>query len=515
MKKIFTCLAIISIALSALAQPQKMSYQCVIRNSSGVLVTNHSVGIRISILQGTTTGTVVYQEIYNPDPQTNTNGLLSIEIGSGLAITGTFSEIDWASGPYYLKTETDPAGGTNYTIVGTSQLLSVPYAMYAKTAGNAFSGNDFDLTNKPILFSGNYNDLTNRPAVFNGLWENITEKPTTLTGYGITDGMSTSHAANGITSNLISNWNTAFSWGNHAGLYKPISYFPTWGEISGKPTTLDGYGITDAVNTTGNQTIAGNKTFSGIINASSQNITNVANPVNVQDVATKGYVDVLQTQVTMLKNTLMAGGFVTDIDGNIYNTVKIGNQIWMAENLKTTKFNDGTPIPQVTDSTAWSNLTTPGYCWNNNDESGYKNVYGALYNEYVTGTIGKNVCPVGWNLPDGRTDWKTLILTIDPESIIMDPIYMNLVYSIIAAKKLKEAGTKHWLSPNDANNETGFTGLPAGMRTRNGSFIEVGSNGFWWSGFTTSVSVFNLTNYVYCNIDVSFQDGFSIRCIKD
>ena len=235
----------------------------------------------------------------------------------------------------------------------------------------------------------------------------------------------------------------------------------------------------------------------------------------MQDVATKGYVDVLQTQVTMLKNTLMAGGFVTDIDGNIYNTVKIGNQIWMAENLKTTKFNDGTPIPQVTDSTAWSNLTTPGYCWNNNDESGYKNVYGALYNEYVTGTIGKNVCPVGWNLPDGRTDWKTLILTIDPESIIMDPIYMNLVYSIIAAKKLKEAGTKHWLSPNDANNETGFTGLPAGMRTRNGSFIEVGSNGFWWSGFTTSVSVFNLTNYVYCNIDVSFQDGFSIRCIKD
>jgi hypothetical protein len=94
MKKILTCLAVISLTLSCLAQPQKMSYQCVIRNSSGVLVTNHNVGIRLSILQGTETGTAVYQETYNPNPQTNTNGLLSIEIGGGLAITGTFSAID-------------------------------------------------------------------------------------------------------------------------------------------------------------------------------------------------------------------------------------------------------------------------------------------------------------------------------------------------------------------------------------------------------------------------------------
>ena len=126
---------VIIITFSVFAQsPQKMSYQCVVRNASGVLVTNQSVGIRISILQGTTTGTVVYQEIYHPNPQTNANGLVSIEIGSGLVITGTFSDINWASGPYFLKTETDPTGATNYTIVGTSQLLSVPYALYAENA---------------------------------------------------------------------------------------------------------------------------------------------------------------------------------------------------------------------------------------------------------------------------------------------------------------------------------------------------------------------------------------------
>jgi predicted S18 family serine protease len=103
MKKIFTLIMVILITLSAFAQsPQKMSYQCVVRNASGVLVTNQSIGIRISILQGTPTGSVVYQETYNPNPQTNVNGLISIEIGGGLAITGTFSTINWEAGPYFF-----------------------------------------------------------------------------------------------------------------------------------------------------------------------------------------------------------------------------------------------------------------------------------------------------------------------------------------------------------------------------------------------------------------------------
>jgi hypothetical protein len=134
MKKLIICLTVLILALGGFAQtPQKMSYQCVIRNLSGVLIANQSVGIKISILQGNPTGTVIYQEIFNPNPQTNANGLVSLEIGGGLPITGTFSAIDWATGPYFLKTETDPSGGTSYTISGTSQLLSVPYALKAKS----------------------------------------------------------------------------------------------------------------------------------------------------------------------------------------------------------------------------------------------------------------------------------------------------------------------------------------------------------------------------------------------
>jgi hypothetical protein len=135
MKKLFALIALVSINLGIIAQaPQKISYQCVVRTTGGVLITNQSVGIRISILQGTSTGTVIYQETYNPVPQTNANGLLTIEIGGGISVTGTFSSINWASGQYFLKTEIDPAGGTNYTIVGVSQLLSVPYALDAKNA---------------------------------------------------------------------------------------------------------------------------------------------------------------------------------------------------------------------------------------------------------------------------------------------------------------------------------------------------------------------------------------------
>ena len=122
----------------ALAQaPEKMSYQAVVRNATGQLVQNQNVGIKASVLQNSATGTVVYSESLTGT--TNANGLVSLAIGSGTVLSGTFSSIDWSTGNYYLKTETDPTGGTNYTIAGTSQLLSVPYAMYAKSAGGSSS----------------------------------------------------------------------------------------------------------------------------------------------------------------------------------------------------------------------------------------------------------------------------------------------------------------------------------------------------------------------------------------
>ena len=133
MKKVFTILLAVFLTATVWAQsPNKMSYQAVIRNSSEALVTNTTVGMQISILQGSASGTAVYVETQSPT--TNANGLISIKIGDGTVQSGDFTNIEWANGPYFIKTETDPAGGTDYTITGTSQLLSVPYALHAKTA---------------------------------------------------------------------------------------------------------------------------------------------------------------------------------------------------------------------------------------------------------------------------------------------------------------------------------------------------------------------------------------------
>ena len=135
MKKLFIFMIAVLLTASVFAQsPQKMSYQAVIRNASNQLVTNQTVGMRISILQGSASGTVVYTEAQTPT--TNANGLVSIEIGGGEG----FNAIDWSAGPYFIKTETDPTGGVSYTITGTSQLLSVPYALHSKTAESLIGG---------------------------------------------------------------------------------------------------------------------------------------------------------------------------------------------------------------------------------------------------------------------------------------------------------------------------------------------------------------------------------------
>ena len=139
MRKLFTLLAALLLTSSVFAQsPEKMSYQAVIRDASDNLITNTQIGMQISILQGSESGTTVYVETQTPT--TNTNGLLSVEIGTGTVLSGDFTAIDWANGLYFIKTEIDPSGSTSYTITGTSQLLSVPYALHAKTAESVTGG---------------------------------------------------------------------------------------------------------------------------------------------------------------------------------------------------------------------------------------------------------------------------------------------------------------------------------------------------------------------------------------
>jgi uncharacterized protein (TIGR02145 family) len=195
---------------------------------------------------------------------------------------------------------------------------------------------------------------------------------------------------------------------------------------------------------------------------------------------------------------------VTDIDGNVYNIVTIGTQVWIVENLKTTRYNDGSPIPLVTDSATWSNLTTPGYCWYNNDAAN-KSTYGALYNWFTINT-GK-LAPIGWHVPTD-TEWKTLTTFLGNENI--------------AGGKLKETGLIHWRSPNlGATNESGFTALPGGHRDINGTFSSIGDDGYWWSSTeygTTGKVWYRNMNYNYAGVVSVINNkinGHSVRCLKD
>ena len=141
MKNLITiCAAILMTASVFLPQqssaqsPEKMSYQAVVRDGSNNLVSSSAVGMQISILQGSSSGTAVYVE--TQVPISNANGLVSLKIGAGTILIGDFSTIDWANGPFFIKTETDPTGGSSYTITGTTQLLSVPYALYSENSGS-------------------------------------------------------------------------------------------------------------------------------------------------------------------------------------------------------------------------------------------------------------------------------------------------------------------------------------------------------------------------------------------
>jgi len=213
----------------------------------------------------------------------------------------------------------------------------------------------------------------------------------------------------------------------------------------------------------------------------------------------------------MLIMTLQAQT-VTDYDGNVYDTVTIGTQVWMKQNLRVTHYNDGTAIPNITDNTQWSNLTTGAYCDYNNTPN-YSAIYGTLYNWH---TVSKdNLCPTGWRVPS-NADWNLMEKYLDNT---VDTNAIGWVGTDIG-RKLKEAGTTHWNSPNtSATNSSGFTALGGSFRYPNGSFWTLGNDGDWWTSSVYSVSESWFRHLFYSESRIGHPTlektyGFSIRCIQ-
>lgn len=421
MKKLTILITLMVICLTTIfAQaPEKFNYQAVVRNSSNQLMTNANVGVRVSILQGNSNGSAVYVE--TQAATTNANGLMTVEIGGGNVQQGNFANIDWADGPFFLKVETDPYGGNSYSLTVTQQLMSVPYALYAKEAGNV-----------PSDISAFNNDA----------------------GY--------------ITNSALQQ-------------------------------------IID------------------VLNARIDSLENLVNHNPNQP-----SFDTVDAQPCPGVPT------VTDYDGNVYNTVQIGLQCWMKENLKTTHYPDGSLIPIGSSA---SYIDDYRYYPDNNASNVV--AYGYLYNWKAAmnnspssnNSSVQGICPTGWHLPSD-SDWIHLEDYVSSRSEYKcDSIFIYWI-----AKSL--ADNIGWNTYNDQicavgynqsdNNATGFTVRPAGYYIGESYFYPLGGLASFWSsteanGIDTQTGHY-ATAYsraiTYGASAVIHQENLleqalSVRCLKD
>jgi len=400
MKKIIILLTLVATISTTAQAPQGFNYQATVRNNSGQLLLNQIVLVKFNVLQNSSNGTLVYSE--NQTANTDDLGHINLVVGQGTATTGTFSSINWGSGSYYLSIELN--SGSGFVAMGTTQLMSVPYALYSNSSASSTPQN-----------------------------------------------------------------------------------------------------LTSVLN-------AGNS-------ANNTKIIDLGDPENPKDAVNKNYLDAQIAQLQNYINTLP----VIDIDGNTYLPVTICGKTWTKTNLNVSHYSDGTPIQQVTDPTAWANLTTGAWCYNNNDSANGP-VYGKMYNWYAIAGIydaasladpalRKKIAPTGWHVPTAG-EWTSLINCLGGVNI------GGANYSI-AGGKMKETGTTHWQAPNTgATNSSNFTALPGGDRNYFGNFDGgIGTVGGWWS--SSASGNFGYHTYVYNNSDnISFSgigkgSGSSVRCIKD
>lgn len=473
MKSIISVLYFLVISLNILAQiPHAINYQAAVRDTNGVLITNQNISLRISIIIDSINGQIIYSEIYTT--ATNNFGLVNIAVGKGQVLTGNFSDINWLSANHFIKTEVDMNGGSNYAFMGVTQLLSVPYALAARSLIlTAPDGGEYELR-----VDNNGNLITS-----------CSPQPTAADA-GIdlinTQGDSVALSANTpIVGQGI--WSVATGiGGSFSDLTDPLSLF------YGIPGNI--YNLVWTI--TNN---CGGSSDTVVISFASQGFT--------------------------------CGDVLTDTrDGYTYNTVQIGSQCWMADNLAY--------LPSV-DPSSWGAVTYPVYYvfdYQGTDVAAAKatsnyQTYGVLYNwsAAMDDTTSSNsvpsgiqgVCPAGWHLPSDE-EWKILEGEVDGQYDYPSGQWdINEGYrGSDVAGKLKESGTLHWDSPNmGATNSSGFTALPGGTRNDVGSFYWINQDNYYWTSRQSDPlhAYYRYMDYLhqrsYRGTETK-ETGYSVRCVK-
>jgi uncharacterized protein (TIGR02145 family) len=416
---------------------------------------------------------------------------------------------------YYIRAYAINSEGTSYgsQVTFTTSLYSVPTVTTtavsgitqtaAVSGGNVTNGGGVEVTGRGICWSTHVTPTVSDSKTSNGTGDGIfTGNLSGLTGnttyyvraYAInSEGTGYGQEISFKTSPILAGVTTA----------APSATSTTTGTCGGTVAADGGSEVTArgvCWSTSANPTTANSKTangsglgtFTSALTGLSANTT-----YHVRAYATNAVGTAYGADRTFATDPLT----VVDNDGNSYNVIRIGFQVWTKENLKTTTFKDDASIASVTDATAWRDLTTPGYCWYSNNAAN-KNIYGALYNWYAVTTA--KLCPTGWHVPT------------DDDFIALEN---NLEAS--AGGKLKETGTAHWASPNTgATDAVDFKALPGGLRTEAGTFQFITNYGFWWtsSEYASHSDWFRELEYNTDNAVRYFKDdnnGMSVRCIKD
>ena len=619
MKKIFTLIIIVLCATTLFAQaPEKFTYQAVVRNASNSLVANAPVGVRVSILQGSASGSAVYVETQTAT--TNANGLVTLSIGGGNAQQGAFADIDWANGPFFLKSETDPNGGSNYSITTTQQMLSVPYALYAKEAGNiptvpanvsAFTNDAGYITAQdipevptvPTNVSAFTNDAgyitaqdiptiptvpTNVSAFTNdaGYLTNFTETDPTVPAWAKEANKPTYNYSEIVNTPTIPTVPTNVSaFTNDAGYLTNYTEtdptVPAWAKEANKPV----YNYSEIVNTPEIPTVPTNVsafmndagylteyTEQQVLSISNDTIfltggsfvklpagfdgdynslTNTPTIPTVPDSVSAftndaGYITMADIQVLLdemnhkidsLENlinnqqpvapdTTVEPDFhcgtstLTDYDGNVYNTVQIGNQCWMKENMRTMHYSDGSEIQNAHQSNVNGEyIPEYGYLY---DWSAV--MHGASSSSAVPSGV-QGICPTGWHVPSDA-EWMELLAYVGSQSDYVCGSDTSYISKALADTMGWNEATADCAVGNDptANNTTGFSVLPAGhYRSQFDLVIGSGMMANFWSctessagnpgGAWARVIANSTVNVSYTSGNRS--NGFSVRCLRD
>ena len=525
MKRYLLFLALIITFTIQAQAPQGFNYQATVRNSSGDLIVNTNVYFKFNVMQGSQTALPIFTEThYVP---TDDLGQVNLVIGQGTPSAGTFSELDWSQGSYYLGIELDTGNG--YLAMGTTQLLSVPYALYAQNSGNATSATpnlEAVLAENNSANSQQIKDLQDPTEAQDAATKAYIDALVAEAIAGLQsqiDDLDSDNAT--LNQDLVGSW-----YGTSVDNSQP----PTTEEIQ---ITLEsngeGYTIFDRYDQDNNLILEReyDVTWSSTANTITINYIDYG-PDGQQyiDTQTNNYEFIDTDSFRFIEDDgdftiLYRSNSVTDQDGNTYDYLTYGDQVWTVDNAEMVTYRDGTPIPEVTDNTEWEALTTGAWSYYNNDTTKPR-----LYNWFAVmgfhdtdpNTPNKEFAPEGWHVPSDA-EWTTLENHLIANGYNYDgTLTENYIAKAMASTTgwISDTGTGAPGNDQSLNNDSGFNAFPEGYRYYVGSFYFEGYYAVFWSSTEniTSNAWYRYSNNNSYNLYRPYgnkRDGLSVRFVRD